>query len=66
MRKCETCDGTGEVEGFVDVVDRYWGHDTKTVWAECDDCKGVGEVETDWIDDDGWWSDAMEEAGVMR
>ena len=47
MKTCPVCEGEGQLEYEVPVVDYNHGGYLDTEWGDCDHCGGTGEVE-DW------------------
>jgi len=45
MPKCETCDGTGECQGWTDGVCPHSGVDQCRDCPICPDCHGIGETQ---------------------
>jgi DnaJ-class molecular chaperone len=51
MKTCPECNGSGEIEYEVPVVDYVNGGYLDTEWGTCENCGGTGEIE-DWQDDE--------------
>lgn len=51
MKTCPECNGSGELEYEVPVVDYVNGGYLDTEWGPCEFCNGTGEQE-DWQDDE--------------
>ena len=51
MKTCHECNGSGELEYEVPVVDYVNGGYLDTEWGTCENCGGTGEIE-DWQDDE--------------
>jgi DnaJ-class molecular chaperone len=51
MKTCPECNGEGEVEYEIPVVDYVNGGYLTTKWDDCQNCGGTGEID-DWDDED--------------
>jgi RecJ-like exonuclease len=51
MKTCPVCEGEGQLEYEVPVVDYNHGGYLDTEWGDCERCGGTGEVE-DWEDEE--------------